>query len=99
MSTSTIIIILNFYDADILRNLYNLEQGRAKVICQNEGQPNIYGGNAISNKYVLSFSESSYSFRCFHSDGEFTPDPRRSDRESAFVKVNLCFRHNKLCEI
>ena len=38
---------------------------------------------------VLSFFRNSYSFRCFQSDGEFIPDPRRSDRESTFVHVKL----------
>ena len=42
------------------------------------------------------FSENSYSFRCFQSDGEFIPDPRRSDRESTFTQVKFCFRYNKL---
>ena len=43
----------------------------------------ICGGNAIWNKYVLSFvfSEDSYSFRCFQSDRKLIPDPIRSDRE------------------
>ena len=41
----------------------------------------VYGGNAIWNKYVLSFFRKVASFRCFQSDGEFIPDPRRSDRE------------------
>ena len=58
-------------------------------------QPKIYGGNAILN--VLSFfSENSYSFRCFQSDREFIPDPKRSNRESTFAQVKFCFRHNKL---
>ena len=64
-------------------------QGHAKV-CQNEGQLKIYGGNAIWNKYFLSF------FRCFQSDGEFIPDPGRSNRESTLAQVKFCFRHNKL---
>ena len=41
------------------------------------------------------FSEDSYSFRCFQSDGEFIPDPWRGDRESTFTQVKFCFRHNK----
>ena len=59
---------------------------------QNEGLPKIYGGNAIWNKYVLSF------FRkiAIVSDGEFIPDPRHSDRESMFAQVKFCFRHNTL---
>ena len=65
---------------------------------QNEGQPKIYGGNAVLNKYVLRFfwGEDSHSFRCFQSDGEFISDPRRSDRESKFTQVKFCFMHNKL---
>ena len=58
-------MIINFYGAYILRNLssgaqqnrinnHNREQGR-KSHYQNEGQPKIYGGNAIWNKHVLSF--------------------------------------------
>ena len=54
----------------------------------------MFGGNAIWNKKV--FLEDSYSFRCFQSDGEFIPDPRRSDRESIFAQVKFCFRHKKL---
>ena len=34
---------------------HNRKQGRAKVSIRNEGQPNIYGGNASWNRYVLSF--------------------------------------------
>ena len=69
----------------------------AKSQYQNEGEPKIYGGNAILNKYVLSFFlENSYSFICFQSDGKFIPDPRRSDRKSMFTQVKFCFRHNKL---
>ena len=60
-----IIIIINFYGAYILRNLsseaqqnriikHNREQGRASHY-QNEGKPKMYGGNAVWNKYVLSF--------------------------------------------
>ena len=37
-----------------------------------------------------------HSFRCFQSDGEFIPDPTRSDRESTFAQVKFCFGHNKL---
>ena len=59
-------IVINFYGADILKNLsseaqqnriikHNREQGRAKVIIRTRGKPKIYGGNAIWNKYVLSF--------------------------------------------
>ena len=33
------------------------------------------------------FSEDSYSFSCYQSDGEFIPDPRRSDREITFAQV------------
>ena len=40
------------------------------------------------------FSENSNSFRCFQSDREFIPDPRRSDRESTFTLVKFCFRYN-----
>ena len=43
--------------------------------------------------------EGSYHFRCFHSDGEFIPDPRRSDRESMFTQVEFSFRNNKLLQI
>ena len=42
------------------------------------------------------FSENSNSFRCFQSDRELIPDPRRSDRESTFTQVKFCFRYNKL---
>ena len=42
------------------------------------------------------FLEGSHSFRCFQSDGEFIPDPGRSDRESTFVQVKFSFRNNKL---
>ena len=31
------------------------------------------------------------------SDGEFIPDPRRSDRESMFAQVKFIFGYNKLC--
>ena len=48
---------------------------RGRSHYQNEGPQKIYGGNAIWNKYVEFFSEDSYSFRCFQSDGEFIPDP------------------------
>ena len=34
------------------------------------------------------FSENSNSFRCFQSDREFIPDPRRSDRESMFTQIH-----------
>ena len=70
--------INNFYGTYIFRNLspevqqnriikHNREQGRTSHY-QNEGQPKIYGGNAIWN--VLSFLEDNYSFRCFQSDGK-----------------------------
>ena len=64
---------------------------------QNEGQLNIYGGNAIWNKYVF-FSEGSYSLRCYKSDGEFIPDLRRSKRESTFAQV-LVLGTISCCEI
>ena len=35
-------------------------------------------------------------FRCFQSDVEFIPDPRRSDREITFAQVKFSFRINKL---
>ena len=35
------------------------------------------------------FSENSYSFRCFQSDGEFSPNPRRRYREKIGVRY-LC---------
>ena len=59
-----IIIIINFYGAYILRNLsceaqqniiINIIVNKGKSQYQNEGQPNMYGGNAIWNRYVLSF--------------------------------------------
>ena len=76
--------------------MHNHEQGCASHY-QNKGQPKIYGGNAIWNKYVLNyFSEGSYSLRYFQSDVEFIPDPRRSDRERTFAQVKFCFRHNNL---
>ena len=53
---------------------------------QNEGLPKIY----------VFFSQGSYNFRRFQSDGEFSSDPRRSDRESTFAQVKLRFRNNKL---
>ena len=42
------------------------------------------------------FSENSNTFRCFQSDREFIPDPRRSDRDNTFTQVKFCFRYNKL---
>ena len=42
------------------------------------------------------FSENSYCFRCFQSDGEFISDSRRNDRASSFAQVKFCFGHNKL---
>ena len=35
------------------------------------------------------FPENRYSFRCFQSDEEFIPDPRRSDRESTFTLLRF----------
>ena len=61
---------------------------------QNEGQPKIYGEMQFGIN--MFFSEGSYSFRCFESDGELIPDPRRSDIESTFTQVKFCFWHNKL---
>ena len=57
---------------------------------QNEGEPNFYVGNANWNN--MSFSEDSYSFRCFQSDGEFMLDSRHIDRESSlnFVLGTIC---------
>ena len=71
------------------------EQGRASHY-QNKGQPKIYGGNAIWNKCLEFFSENSSNFRCFQSDEQLIPDPRHSNRESTFIQVKFCFRHNKL---
>ena len=93
-----IIIIINFYGAYIPRNLrseaqqnriikHNREQGRAKVSIRTRDNRTFM---------VEFFSENSNSFRCFQSDKEFIPDPRRSDRESMFTQVKFCFRYNKL---
>ena len=81
LNSIIILIIINFYGAYVLRNLNseaqqtriikrNREQGRAKVIIRKRDRQR-FRGNTILNKYVLSFLEGSYSFRCFLSDGEF----------------------------
>ena len=44
----------------------------------------------------LVFLEGNYSLRCFQSDREFIPDPRRSGRKSTFAQVKLSFKNNKL---
>ena len=59
----------------------------------------MYGGNAIWNKYVFSFFRKiAIVSNVLESDGESIPDPRHSDRESPFVQIKFCFRHNKLQE-
>ena len=93
-----LIIIINFYGAYIPRNLsseaqqnriikHNREQGCAKVSIRTRDNQTFM---------VEFFSENRNSFRCFQSDKEFIPDPRRSDRESTFTQVKFCFRYNKL---
>ena len=68
---------------------------------QNDGQPKIYGGNAIRKKYILIFfSENSYSFRCLQSDGEFIPDPRPAATEKARLpKLSFVLGTISCCEI
>ena len=98
---------MNFYGAYILRNLsleaqqnriikHNREQGRAKVIIRTRDNRRFISEMQFGIDVLSFFSENSYIFRCLQSDGEFIPDPRRSDRESTFTQVKFCFRHNKL---
>ena len=99
---------MNFYGTYILRNLSseakqniiikpNREQGRAKVIVRTRDNRRFMVEKQYGINICLEFFlEDSCSFRCFQSDGEFIPDPRRSGRESRFAQVKFCFRHNKL---
>ena len=74
---------------------HNREQGRAKII-----RMRVHRRFMVEMQFGINMScgflEGSYSFRCFQSDGEFIPDPRRSNRENMFVQVKFCFKHNSL---
>ena len=74
--------------------------GTCKNHYQNEGPMKIYGGNAIRNKYVLSFFQKvaivSDVFKVIFKVMGFIPDPSCSDRESMFAQVKLSLRNTKL---
>ena len=91
---STLIIIINFYGAYILRNLnseaqQNREQGRAKVIIRTRDNRIYMVEMQFGINMSIGFFEDIYSFRCFQSDVEFIPDPRRSGKKSPFAHVRF----------
>ena len=50
----------------------------------------LYGGKAISNKYVLKFlTKRVYSFKRFNRNRELIPNSWRSHRESTFANIQL----------
>ena len=61
---------------------------------QNEGQPKIYCGNAIKNKYVLSFFSEG-------GDGEFIPDPSlgAATEKARLPKLSFVLGTISCCEI
>ena len=98
-----IIIIINFCDAYILRNLSS-EAQQNKIFEHNreqarEAQTRDTGRFMVEMQFeinVLSFFRKIAIVSGFQSDGECIPDPGHSDRESTFTKVQFSFRHNKL---
>ena len=68
---------------------HNHEQGHAKVIIRTRDSQRFMVEMQFGINMYSVFSEDIYSFRCFQSDGEIIPDPRRSDRESTFAQVKL----------
>ena len=62
--------------------------------------PKIYGGKAISNKYVLRFlTKGVYSFRRFNRNRELIPNCWRSDRESTIANTEINFRNTSCLEM
>ena len=50
----------------------------------------MFGGVVEFEINVLSFfSEDSYCFRCYQSDGEFVPDPRHSAEKARLSKLSF----------
>ena len=75
---------------------YNYEQGCAKVIIKMRDNQRFMVEMLFGINVSFEFFLKSSRFRCFQSDGEFIPDPRRSNRESMFAQVKFRFRNNKL---
>ena len=87
----SLILIINFYGAYIVRNLSSEAQqnriikhihelGRAKSLSEQGTTEDLWW--KCNLKCLELFSEDSFSFRCFQSDGELIPDLWCSDRES-----------------